>query len=160
MSEMPFSDPRATLRHVSDRLKIFGWILTAAGAIVILQAMLGSDGTFWRVLRGFCGFIGWVVPGLLYLLMAYALPKRKRWAIGGADIVTYLQLFFAGVMIIVSLLHIRGLWPMMILCIGWAAALLTIPKLTAQCPEAMDLLATQVTLGLDDSPRRESRRAK
>jgi hypothetical protein len=158
MSEIP--DPRATLRHVANRLKIFGWVLTVAGAIVVLQAMLGSDEKFWRVLRGLCGLIGWVVPGIFYLICSIYLPKRQRWTIGGAEIITYLQMMFAGVLVIVSLLHILVLWPMLILCLAWVAALLTIPKLTAKCPEAMDQLATLVTLDLQEPPRRESRRAK
>jgi hypothetical protein len=158
MSEMPTSDPRATLRHVADRLKIFGWVLTAAGAIVVLQAMLGSDEKFWRVLRGVCGFVGWLVPGVFYLICASALPRRQRWAIGGAEIITYLQMLFAGALIIGALLDVRALWPMLIICFAWIAALLMVPKLTGRCSAAMDELATNVRLGLEEPPRRESRR--
>jgi hypothetical protein len=160
MSESSLSDPRVTLRQVGKRLTIFGWVLAAAGAIVVLQAMIGSDEKFWRVLRGLCGLIEWVVPGIVFLLCGVYLPRRRRWAIGAAEVGAYVQMMFAGGMIIVSLLHIRVLWPMLLICVGWIVCLLPIPKMTGQCSAAMDQLATQVTLGLEEPPRRESRRAK
>jgi len=143
-------DPRATLAHVASRLSLFGYILVSAGAIVIIQSLLGNDEKFWRVLRGLTALVIWVSPGAMYLLFSYYLPRRRRWTIVGAEVTTYLQLFFAGVLIIVSLLHVLALWPVLLIAIIWIVPLLMVPKLTAQCPAALDLLATQVTLDLVD----------
>jgi hypothetical protein len=153
-------DPRATLRRVAKWIAIFGYILLAAGAAVVIQSILSSDEQFWRILRGGSGFVGWIIPGAGYLLCAFYLPRRRRWAITGAEIFTYIQLSFAGILLIISLLHVRGMWPMIVIAIVWIVPLLLVPKLTSQCSPAMDFIATHPELGLIEKPRRESRRAK
>jgi hypothetical protein len=149
--EQPPEDPRQTLSRAARWLGIFGAVLTVVGTIIMAMAFASSDqqGRFGHVLRGFMALAACVVPGLIYLLCAYSIPRRQRWAISLADITTWLQLFFAGAMAILSILQIKLMWPWMIVGLLWIAPLLLIPRLTAPLSKAMDLIAQIPELGID-----------
>jgi hypothetical protein len=156
--EQTYQDPRQTLARAARWLAILGGVLVAFGLVVMIRAF-GSpagQGRFGPVLRGFMALLGWVVPGLVYLACAYFIPRRHRWAIGAADITTWLQLFFAGAMAILSILQIKLMWPWMITGMVWIVPLLLTPRVTAPCGKAMDLIAQIPILGVQ-SMRSKSR---
>ena len=160
-------DPRRTLSRAAWWLRGLGGAIVVAGVIalvMVLQAPQNAEetGNFWRYLRATGAIFGWIVPGLLMITFSMFIPRRKRWAITAAEVVTYIQMFFAGAMIVVSLLHVKGLWPMLIIGLVWIAPLTLTHHFTGPCSRAMDLIAQMVTLGVGELPgtRRESRRAK
>jgi hypothetical protein len=141
--------PRDVLARAARWLGIFGGVLLIVGLIVMISAFMSvqQEGRYGPVLRGCMALIGWVVPGLIYLLCAWAIPRRQRWAIGTANITTWLQLFFAGAMAILSILQIKLMWPWMITGLMWIPPLLLIPRIIEPCERAMDLIAQLPTLG-------------
>ncbi len=157
-------NPLRTLAWASWWLRGLGAVLVVAGAVVLLNSVFAAgDETsrFGRISRGLGGAIGWLIPGLGYLLFSIFIPRRRRWAVTGAEILTYIQMFFAGAMIVVSLLHVRGMWPTLLISLLWIGPLLLTPKFTGPCPRAMDLLVQIPTLGLkENASSRESRRQR
>jgi hypothetical protein len=131
-------------------LASLGGVLVTAGLVIMVLALRssGEQGPLTPLLRGLMALVGGVVPGLIYLACAYFIPRRHRWAIGAADITTWLQLFFAGAMAILSILQIKLLWPWMIIGLLWAIPLLLTPRFTAPCGRAMDLIAQIPVLGV------------
>jgi hypothetical protein len=154
----PQLDPRQTLARASTWLAVFGGVLSLVGAVVMISAFFSSQqqGRFGPMLRGFMAMLGWLVPGLVYLICAYSIPKRQRWAIGAADMTTWAQMFFAGAMAILSILQIKLMWPWMIVGLVWIAPLLLMPGITAPCGRAMDLMAQIPILGVE--PARNPRK--
>lgn len=162
--ELPdqIKDPRQTLARASRWLGAFGGVLTVLGLIAMIMSFTmaeESSARFGRVLRGLGALGGWLVPGLVYLLCAIAIPRRMRWAIVAADVTTYVQLFFAGALVVISLLNVKGMWPMLLVGLAWVGPLLLVPKVTAPCSRAMDLIAQLPTLGAGSGAAlRKSRR--
>jgi cytochrome bd-type quinol oxidase subunit 2 len=154
-SEPARQNPRQSLSRASTWLGVLGGALTLIGAILMITAFASSDqeGRFSHVMRGFMALAGCVVPGLIYLICAWAIPRRQRWSITAADLVTWLQMFFAGAMAILSMLQIKLMWPWMILGMLWIIPLLLVPRLTAPLAKAMDLIAQIPELGIDPKSR-------
>src|SRR5262245_4227696 len=128
-------NPWHTLHRVSWWLGGCGAVLVVAGSVAMYRSF--SSGQKWSILWGIGAFIGWLVPGAIYLICAFSIPRRQRWAITAADLATYMQMFFAGVLVVMSLLQIKAMWPMLILGLSWVVPLAVTPWLTAPCSRAM-----------------------
>lgn len=145
-----FVDPYQTLKRASVWLIALGALFALIGVIAAIR-LLGTSvesGQLGRTLRGIGAILGWLIPGIVYVVCGIAIPRRQRWAVGTAELTTYIQLFFAGTLVVMSLLQIKALWPMLIVSALWAVPLLLTPKLTAPCPRAMDLIAQLPTLAV------------
>jgi hypothetical protein len=155
-------DPRRVLARAGWWLVSAGIILAVAGAVVVVRALVvpGDSRTLWRVLGGVGGFVGWFVPGVVYVVAGLGIRRRKRWAITAADVSTYIQFLFAGILVVISLLSLRHTWHLLVIALAWVAPLLATPWLTAPCSRAMDLIAQLPTLGVEPVGRaiREKRR--
>lgn len=151
------NDPRVILARASRWLAIIGGMFVAWGIGALLHSAMESPGDpamrVWNVLREIGAVAGWVAPGLLMLMFSIFLRRRRRWAITGAEIVVYVQMFFAGALMVVSLLHVRTLWPNLLIAMAWLVPLILTPRFTAPCPRAMDLMAQLPTLGVESAPR-------
>jgi hypothetical protein len=156
------SDPKKTLRAASTWLICFGMALTIAGAISVMAVLTETrDSTqLWRASRALAAALGWLVPGALYLLFGFALPRRKRWAITGAEVISYIQLLFAGVLVVVALLNVKALWPLLLIGIAWVVPLVLTPRIVAPCQKAITMLVQVVTLDAHGPGLRESRRPR
>jgi hypothetical protein len=147
-------DPRRVLRRAAGWLWSVGGIIALAGLIGLIRSL--SEPTperFWPVVRAIGAVGGWLIPGSLMILFGSSIPRRKRWAITGAEVTSYIQMFFAGALIVFSLLHVKVFWPMLLISIAWIIPLLFTPKFTGPCSRAMDLIAQMVTLGVEQRRR-------
>ncbi|HEY7087131.1 MAG TPA: hypothetical protein VH518_03520 [Tepidisphaeraceae bacterium] len=150
-------DPWRTLGRASSCLFAVGAVLTVLGVVETIRALASQDeaGHFSHVLRSVMALVGWLVPGLIYLLCGWGIRRRQRWAIGSAELTTFVQMFFAGAMVVMSLLQIKVMWPYAIISLLWIVPLLVIPRFTAPCSRAMDMIAQLPTLGIDPSIRKK-----
>jgi len=146
-------DPRHTLRRAAVWLCSVGALIALAGIIALVIVLTSRDpsesGNFWRIFRAIGAIACWIIPGLLMILFGLSIPQRKRGAITGAEVTSYVQMLFAGALIVFSLLHVKALWPMLLISIAWIVPLLFTPKFTGPCSRAMDLMAQMVTLGTE-----------
>jgi len=148
-------DPRVVLSRAAWWLRGVGAVVATAGVVALVKSLTAApeqdapSSHFWQILRAVGAVAGWLIPGLLLITFSIFIARRKRWAITGAEVVTYIQMFCAGALIVFSLLHVKGLWPVQGIGLGWIIPLLFTHRFTEPCSRAMDLLAQLVTLGVD-----------
>src|SRR5690348_16892598 len=135
-SGKPNQDPREVLRRAALWLECVGGAIALAGVVALVMILLAprtdtESGNLWRYLRALGAVGGWLIPGALMIVFGSFIPRRKRWAITGAEVTSYIQMFFAGAVIVFSLLHVKGLWPMLLISIAWIIPLLFTHKFTA-----------------------------
>jgi hypothetical protein len=148
-------NPRETLSAASVWIGALGAALSVIGLIATFVAMGSSNeaGRFGYALRVLIAIGFWLVPGLVYLACAWGIRNRKRWSASTAEVNTFVQMFFAGAMVVLSLLSIKAMWPFMILGLVWVVPLLIVPRITAPCNKAMDMIAQLPELGIESSTR-------
>jgi hypothetical protein len=134
-----------------------GACLAIFGAVAAIRVLGSTESTgFWRIARLLGAVLGWFVPGVLYLLFGYLIPRRIRWAITGADVISYVQLLLAGILAVISLLNVKALWPILIISLIWVIPLVLTPKIMAPCPSAITMLVQLPTLHLQERPRKSA----
>jgi hypothetical protein len=92
-------DPQHSLEYAIGAARLLGFVLLCFGFTIVMR---GGYFNRYHLYRNFffgIGLIVWVIPGVLLLTWSHYLKRRRRFAFRAAQLTTFTQLFFAGIVL-------------------------------------------------------------